>query len=85
MLSDWINQGNDAATLAESLAERSGIEADIRGREVEQQVINLNMAISNLSGDLPDTTKKQIVDAVVEASSYGLATGWFRTVGVTPA
>lgn len=85
MLSDWINQGNDAATLAESLAERSGIEADIRGREVEQQVINLNMAISNLTGDLPDTTKKQIVDAVVEASSYGLATGWFRTVGVTPA
>lgn len=85
MLSDWINQGNDAATLAESLAERSGIEADIRGREVEQQVINLNMNISNLSGDLPPETKKQIVDTVVEASSYGLATGWFRTVGVTPA
>lgn len=45
----------------------------------------LNMNISNLTGTLPDETKRQIVDAVVEASSYGLATGWFRTVGVTPA
>jgi hypothetical protein len=34
------------------------------------------------TGTLSDETKKAVVDAVVEASSQGYGTGWFRTEGV---
>jgi len=44
----------------------------------------VNVYVSG-TGGLDDQAKRDVVDAVVEASSYGLATGWFRTVGVTPA
>jgi hypothetical protein len=33
------------------------------------------------TGGLDDQTKKAVVDAVVEASSGGIATNWFRTTG----
>jgi hypothetical protein len=41
--------------------------------------ININVSGT---GDLSDDTKQQIVDTIVEASSQGFGTGWFRTVGV---
>ena len=39
--------------------------------------ININVTGT---GDLSDDTKKAVVDAVVEASGSGFATGWYRTI-----
>ena len=39
----------------------------------------LNMSVNTLTGKLSDDAKQEIVDAVVEASSAGFATGWYRT------
>lgn len=50
----------------------------IAGAGVMAPTININVSGT---GDLSDDTKKAVVDAVVEASSYGNSTGWFRTTG----
>ena len=39
---------------------------------------NINIYVSG-TGELSDDTKKAVVDAVVEASGSGFATGWYRT------
>ena len=50
----------------------------IAGAGVMAPTININVSGT---GNLSDDTKKAVVDAVVEASSAGFATGWFRTTG----
>lgn len=48
----------------------------IAGAGVQSPTININVSGT---GDLSDDTKQRVVDAVVEASSYGIGTNWFRT------
>jgi len=43
-------------------------------------VAQINITVQG-TGGLDDQTKKAVVDAVVEASSYGTPTNWFRTTG----
>jgi hypothetical protein len=43
-------------------------------------VTQINVNVQG-TGGLDDQTKKAVVDAVVEASSYGNPTNWFRTTG----
>lgn len=42
--------------------------------------VQININVSG-TGDLSDETKQKVVDAVVEASSGGISTNWFRTTG----
>ena len=49
-----------------------------RGGMTPGATININVTGT---GGLDDQTKKAVVDAVVEASSLGYGTGWFRTTG----
>ena len=67
---------SSAATSSASILEEDWMQG-FANWSAPQVTIN----ISNLSGDLPDTTKKQIVDAVVEASGSGYSTNWYRTTG----
>jgi hypothetical protein len=55
--------------------------SDLASFGVQGNPQNINFNISNLNGDLPDETKRQIVDAVVEASGVGYSVGWYRTTG----
>ena len=43
-------------------------------------VTQINVTVQG-TGGLDEQTKKAVVDAVVEASSYGTPTNWFRTTG----
>jgi len=82
MLSTWLTSGEDLALKALLESERSGIEADLNLNQVQQMVpttININVTGT---GDLSDDTKRQIVETLVDASSQGFGTGWFRTTGI---
>lgn len=61
-----------------SISQEDLFDAFGRGSGVMAPTININVSGT---GDLSDDTKKAVVDAVVEASSAGFATGWFRTTG----
>lgn len=54
------------------------ITPDLATRNPSGVQININVSGT---GDLSDETKQKVVDAVVEASSGGIATNWFRTTG----
>lgn len=69
-----LNAGTPTITQ-EDLLEAFG------GRGIAGGGVVINMNISNLSGDLPPETKRQIVDTVVDASALGYNTGWYRTTG----
>lgn len=81
MLSDWINQGNDAALAALLESERAGLEADISGAKVQEMASTVNVYVQG-TGGLDDQTKKAIVDTIIDYSSIGYSTsGWYRTTG----
>jgi len=60
--------------------------ADIFGGNIDD-IIRENTRTSNVTvnvtgtGGLSDETKKEVVNAVVEASGIGYSTGWYRTTG----
>jgi hypothetical protein len=58
----------------------AGYMDDIFTRDKATGQTNININVSG-TGGLDDMTKKAVVDAVVEASSNGYTTGWFRTTG----
>jgi len=58
----------------------AGYVDDIFTRDKTTGQTNININVSG-TGGLDDMTKKAVVDAVVEASSNGYTTGWFRTTG----
>ena len=68
----------EASQRALAEANLAGAEADFSGAQVRQQAANVNVYVSG-TGGLDDQAKKDVVDAVIEASSNGFATGWFRT------
>lgn len=72
-----------AGVIPPSITQQDLFDVFGRGSGVMAPTININVTGT---GDLSDDTKKAVVDAVVEASSYGNSTGWFRTTGtyVTP-
>jgi hypothetical protein len=81
MLSDWINQGNDAALAALLESQRAGLEADISGAKVQEMASTVNVYVQG-TGGLDDQTKKAIVDTIIDYSSIGYSTsGWYRTTG----
>lgn len=51
-----------------------------QGMEREMAARSLQIFVQG-TGGLDDQTKRAVVDAVVEASGYGIATNWFRTTG----
>lgn len=67
-----------AGVIPPSITQEDLFQAFGRGSGVMAPTININVSGT---GDLSDDTKKAVVDAVVEASSYGNSTGWFRTTG----
>ena len=58
----------------------AGYMDDIFTKDKATGQTNININVSG-TGGLDDMTKKAVVDAVVEASSNGYTTGWFRTTG----
>lgn len=80
MLSSWLTGGEDAALKEYLEAERAALEADMNAAQVRQMATTVNVYVEGVGG-LNDQAKKEVVDAVVEASSQGYGTGWFRTVG----
>ena len=68
-----------AGFIPPSITQEDLFDAFGRGSGVTVPQININVSGT---GDLSDDTKKAVVDAVVEASSRGYGTGWFRTTDV---
>ena len=72
----WQNLYPGADTI-DSL-NMSDFENTWRGTMTPQPSLTINVTGT---GDLTDSTKKAVVNAVVEASGAGFNTGWFRTTG----
>jgi hypothetical protein len=81
MLSSWLTGGEDAALKEYLESERAALEADMNAAQVRQMATTVNVYVEGVGG-LNDQAKKEVVDAVVEASAQGYGTGWFRTEGV---
>lgn len=72
-----------AGITAQELAEAFGLSSfgNLGAFGITSNPQGLTINVSG-TGDLSDDTKRQIVDTVVEASSIGYNTGWYRTTGV---
>ena len=77
-LGDLVVADIEASQRALAEANLAGAEADFSGAQVRQQAASVNVYVSG-TGGLDAETKQAVVDAVVEASSYGIGTNWFRT------
>ena len=68
--------GVSEAALLES--ELAAAQAGKNAAMVQQMASTVNVYVQG-TGGLDAQAKQEVVDAVVEASSYGFGTGWFRT------
>ena len=71
-----------AGITASDLADAFGLSSlsDLGAFGVSGNPQNITINVSG-TGDLSDDTKRQIVETIVDASSIGYNTGWYRTTG----
>jgi hypothetical protein len=81
MLNQWLGAGIDETTLAGLQTERDAQLAAMNEAKVQAMTPKVEVYVSGVGG-LDDQAKRDVVEAVVEASSRGYGTGWFRTTDV---